>query len=183
MAIHVAQDVAKKNRSIVPTGQLIEDKLKAEPVLWMWRRLIDTAVVEAKVMRFGEPTDHAILARWWIEQPDDIAASGAEFRATFERACLLLSLDVVTERAALLKDIDQAWQRGYIAYAGKRLELRRRAVLTTAKASTEMTKTLALLVISHVDYEETAGINRADPPARTQRHTHPRLDAPDVTNA
>jgi hypothetical protein len=175
MSSHLVQvDAALRNRSITPTVQILETKLKAEPVLLLWRRLIDLTVEEATQTRFGEPTDNAILARWWIEQADDLDAKGHAFRATFERACLLLRLDAAAERKGLLREIDEAVRRACLRYAAKRLELRRRAVLTTARAANLMTQSFALLLVSQVEYEDVAGINRPDPPRWEQRKKHGR---------
>ena len=165
----VQVDAARKDRSLVPAGNTIENKLKAEPALLLWRRLIDLALDEAKRVRFGEPTDTAIVGRWWIEVEDVPEATGREFRVTFERCCKFLGIDAVTERPRLLREIDAALDAGCRTYMAKRLELRRRAVLTTAGCPSDMTRTYALLLVSQMEYEDTAGINRADPPARKRR--------------
>lgn len=131
---------------------------------------------EAKRTRFGEPTDGAILQRWWIETEDSAAEKHREFRATFESACAFLGLEPAEERKRLLREIDDAWRHACLAYRKKRLELRTRAVMATAGCPVQMTKTLALLLVSHIEYEDTAGLNRADPPARKAKALH-RVDA------
>jgi hypothetical protein len=170
MSRHIVQvDAARRDRSLVPSSQSIENKLKAEPVLLVWRRLIDLAAEEAKRVRFGEPTDTAIWQRWWITVPDVPVDAGREFRATFPRCCLFLGIDTEVERARLIGEIDAALEASARVYMAKKLELRRRAVLAVAGCEGEMRKTYALLLISQVEYEDTAGINRADPPARVRR--------------
>ena len=165
----VQVNVARRDRSLVPAGQTIETKLKAEPVLLVYRRLIDLAAEEAKRVRFGEPTDTAIMGRWWIEADDMLDESGRDFRATFGVCCEFLELDAATERARLLREIDISLAKSAAEYMAKRLELRRRAVLATAGCPGHMHKTYALLLVSQLEYEDTAGINRADPPARRSR--------------
>jgi len=161
----VQTTAALHDRGLVPTKQGTGNDLEANPVLLVWRRLIDTAVDEAKRVRFGEPTDSAILARWWIEVEDDPDVQAVEFRATFERACGFLGIDnVATERAKLLKDIDTSWKGAHLAYMAKRVELRSKAVMTTAGCQTALGKTFALLLVSQAELEETAGRHRPDPP-------------------
>ena len=160
----VGVDAQRKDRSLVPAERGLEAKLKAEPVLLLWRRLIHTATEEARQCRYGQPTDTAILARWWIEQQDPADAKGVA--ATFDRACRLLGEDPEAERAKILNKLNAAWLESALMYWRRRLALRRDAVLSVAREPSELGYDFALLLVSEAQYEDTAGISRPDPPAR-----------------
>ena len=66
-AFQVQIDAAKTNRSLV-TAAPARRRVRIDPQLLFWRRMIDHAIADAKRVAYGLPTDAAILARWWIEE-------------------------------------------------------------------------------------------------------------------
>lgn len=103
----------------------------AEPGLLYPRRLIDTALFDSKHTVNGEPTDEALLARFWIAQlvgkpkpreqflSDEmhalyLVAYREAFYGSFEWACDWLSIDVESERTKLLEEIDMALAKAWL---------------------------------------------------------------------
>lgn len=145
-------------------------------MLLVYRRLIDTAVTEAKKTRHGAPTDNALMQRYWIQQHRPPQSDKDEWERSFECACHFLDLDVDAERKRLLAEIDDAITRAIVQRVSNVSYRRMAAVMTCAGIPMVHTRLLpsgrtakqyVLGLVSVDDYEDVAGIEYPDPPART----------------
>jgi hypothetical protein len=133
----------------------------ANPVLLLPRRLIDTAVADAKKTRHGLPTDLAICQRWWISdnrpQRGDRSKVGRMLYAlSFESCCEMLDLDVDEERKRVLAEIDDAIVRAMVQHAGDATYQRRACVLACAGVPTAVGRQYVLGLVDVDDYEDVA---------------------------
>lgn len=87
----VQVDSSRTNRSLVAAaaGPSRLPQLKANPVPLVYRRMIEVAVADAKRIRYGQPTDLAILSRWWIQQFRPLKTDKDEWKRSFACACTL----------------------------------------------------------------------------------------------
>lgn len=126
------------------TGQITEDGEqrnydgRANPLLLFCRKSIDKAIDDAKETdpATGEPTDDAMLSRFWLEyRPDH--SDEEDFLGSFEWCCHWLSLDVEHERKEAIDEVENSLARRLLAV--KRAEWNRRKddVLYKALASQE----------------------------------------------
>jgi hypothetical protein len=90
------------------------------PVMQFWKRLIETAMIDAEDCRNGVPTDRALLARAWFARPTpDPLLEPEEYATCFSFACHVLNLNEEAERLAFLSmidafgdyDTDECWER------------------------------------------------------------------------
>lgn len=160
-SVHI--DAARTDRSLVAKAPA-RKRTKADPVLLMWRRLIESAVADAKRTRYGLPTYSAILARWWIEEHKPKQSEAEDWERSFECACSWLKLDVDAERKLLLAQIDDCLRESLLEYARSEVYVRRAAVLSCAGVPTAIARQYVLPVVSIADYEQVAGIEHGDPP-------------------
>ncbi len=165
--VHV--DASRTNRSLAAAaaGPSRRPQLEANPVLLVYRRLIDTAVTEAKKTRHGAPTDNALMQRYWIQQHRPLRTDKDEWERSFECACHFLELDVDAERKRLLAEIDDAITEAVVRHVSNVSYLRMAAVLTCAGVPTVHTRLLpsgrtakqyALGLVSVEDYDDVAGV-------------------------
>lgn len=173
--VHV--DASRTNRSLAAAaaGPSPRPQLEANPVLLVYRRLIDTAVTEAKKTRHGQPTDNALMQRWWIQQHRPSQTDKEEWERSFECACHFLDLDVDAERKRLIAEIDDAITQAVVAYVSNVSYKRMASVMTCAGIpmvhtrllpSGKTAKQYVLGLVSVEDYDDVAGIEYPDPPAR-----------------
>ena len=190
----VRVDASRTNRSLsaAAAGPSKRPQLQADPVLLTWRRLIDTAVAEAKKTKFGLPTYQALLQRMWIQEHRP-KQTEATWLGSFPCACHFLSLDADAERTRLLADIDDSITRAVMRYVGDQSYQMRARALTCAGIATAIAvpcrsgktvKQLVLGLVSLEDYEEIAGVEHPAPPPRKpklgggRRHRQHALAAP-----
>lgn len=184
--VHV--DASRTNRSLAAAaaGPSRRPQLEANPVLLVYRRLIDTAVTEAKKTRHGAPTDNALMQRYWIQQHRPLRTDKDEWERSFECACHFLELDVDAERKRLLAEIDDAITEAVVRHVSNVSYLRMAAVLTCAGVPMVHTRLLpsgrtakqyALGLVSVEDYDDVAGVEYPDPPARKTPRTDRRARA------
>jgi hypothetical protein len=90
------------------------------PVMQFWKRLIETAMIDAEDVRDGMPTDRALLARAWFARPTpDPLLEPEDYATCFSFACHVLNLNEEAERVAFLAmidtlgdyDTDECWER------------------------------------------------------------------------
>lgn len=160
MAIRVQTDAARTDRSLsqVPAAK----KLRRDPELAYWRRLIASASADARKTRNGIPTDMAILARWWIESNRPQKSDRIAWSTSFECACDWLSLDPAETRKKMLAQVDQALLDEYRVYIRRVVYQRRAAVLTCAGEPTAIARQYILPLVSAAEYELVAGIDGDD---------------------
>jgi hypothetical protein len=136
MRVHM--EAERTNRSLTQAPE--PKKMTGDPALLFWRRLIESAVADAKRTKFGLPTDTAILARYWIAEDRPTQENKDEWERSFECACQWLDLDTNAERQARLKEIDEALAHSYKEYASKVTYVRRAAVLACAGKPTAIAR-------------------------------------------
>ena len=166
-------DAAKTNRSLVSQAPSSRPQLQANPHLLLWRKLIDSAVHDAKKTFAGIPTDRAIAARWWLEEFKPKQSERNEWERSFECACGWLGLDPAQERLRLLEDIDHELQIAYADHVRSVVYLRRAAVLTCAGVPTAVGRQYALPLVNELDFEDIAGVEHPEP-ERVVRQLHAR---------
>lgn len=106
---------------------------RANPTLLFCRRLIDTAIDDAKEADLvtGEPTDEAMLSRSWIEYVPE-AGDREDFYGSFVWCCHWLSLDHDFTRKEALEEIDFTLARRLLAVKRKQFEQRKQEVVKRA---------------------------------------------------
>lgn len=137
--VSVKQDASKTNRSLVDAAadrecfasERSRRKRQADPVLKFWRWTIYSAESDAKRTHNGLPTYNACIARLWIERSAPAKSDRENWPNSFACACSWLGLDVDTERARVLKRVDQALDSAYVAHM-RQLAYERRAMLLSA---------------------------------------------------
>ena len=168
----VRVDAARTNRSLVASAPAERKELRFDPLLLLWRRLIEHAIADASKSHAGLPTDSAILARWWIEEHRPQQKDRAAWASSFEAACGWLQLDVDEERGRALTIIVDAQRKALEAYARRATTLRRAIVLHCAGASANGKKPsrgvrtglqYELPLLASSDYEHVTGIEHPDP--------------------
>jgi hypothetical protein len=159
----VQVDAARRNRSLIASASP-RPRLSADPVLLAWRRLIDSAVADAKRTRNGLPTANAILARWWIEEHKPKPADAVDWERSFECACSWLGLNAGDERKRLLLTIDAALKDACLNWAQCEVYQLRAEVLSCAGVPTSIARQLVLPLVAEDEYEDVAGVDRDDPP-------------------
>jgi hypothetical protein len=115
-----------------------------DPKLLSWRRLIDHAVADAKKTTDGLPTDHAILARWWISDLRPTQADRDNWERCFECACCWLDLDADKERQRLLKQIDDALLDSCLSVVRKECDRLRTGLLSFCGTASQAAHQLLL---------------------------------------
>jgi hypothetical protein len=161
-SVHVS--AARKDRSLLPAKA--PKKLRVDVVLTLWRRMIDTAVADAKRTKFGLPTDGAIMARLWLEEFRPAQDNKDDWGRSLACACSCLGLDVEAERKRLLGDIDAHLHQVYVDYIRAHRYARRAALLTCAGVNTAVQRQYVMPLVDERDYEDVAGVEHPDPPAR-----------------
>jgi hypothetical protein len=126
------------------TGQITEDGEqrnydgRANPLLLFCRKSIDKSIDDAKETDpvTGEPTDDAMLSRFWLEyRPDH--KDEEDFCGSFEWCCHWLSLDVATERKDAIEEIEDSLARRLLAVKRVEWDRRKHDVLYRAMATQE----------------------------------------------
>lgn len=169
MAMFAVQvDAAKTDRRLTSAAPA-KRRAMPDPSLLFWRRMIDSAVADAKRTECGIPTDRAILQRWWIEEFKPTQQQRDEWELSFECCCGWLNLDAARERVRLLGMIDAASREAYDLHVRTVVYRRRAAVLTCAGITTAIARQYVLPLVSENEYEDVAGIDRDDPPAATRQ--------------
>ena len=88
--------------------------------LLLFRRLLDTALHEAKRTRDGIPTFNAILERAWFEQHVEPGWLGWE--TSFANCCRMLGEDEEEARRGCLRQINRAWGKALTDWGRKKRE-------------------------------------------------------------
>jgi hypothetical protein len=160
----VQVDAAKSNRSLVDAAAApARAKLKADPRLLMWRRLIDHAVSDACRTRAGVPTDIALLQRAWLEAKPP-RTDKHEWQCSFECACGWLSIDDVEgERTRLLAKVDATIQAAALDHLQMAIYVRRGCVMACAGSPTAIARQFLMPLVHPADYEDVAGVCHGDP--------------------
>ena len=160
LKVHI--DAAKSNRSLV-AGAPAKRKQAANPVLKLWRWMINSAVADAKRTKFGLPTDGAIHARWWLEEHHPKPSDKDEWERSFAACCSWLDEDEDALRKKLLEEIETVLHNAYMDFLRAYVYQRRAAVLSCAGIPTAIAKHYMLPMVSQADYETIAGIEHGDP--------------------
>ena len=161
-------DASRTNRSLAAAaaGPSVRPQLTVELPLLAWRRLIDTSLATAMKTKDGLPTYLAIMERWWLCEHRPPQSDKDEWERSLECACHFLDLDFQAERAKYTAKIDDVWSLAAVRHAADETYRRRARVLTCTGTPTRIGKQFVLGLVSLEDYEEIAGIEHADPPAR-----------------
>ncbi len=158
----VLVDAAKTHRSLVASAPARRRAMPL-PQLLFWRRMIDSAVADAKRVTHGIPTDAAIAARWWLEELRPPQSECREWERSFECCCSWLHIEPNAERMRLLAAIDADLMQSYLTHLRAVMYQRRAAVLTCAGLRTAIQRQYVLPLVSVADYEHVAGIEHGDP--------------------
>ena len=137
-------------------------RMRSDPPLLFWRRVLDQAVDEARKTTGGLPTDLAILARWWISDLRPLQSDKVEWERSFECACHWLDLEPVEERKRLLYEIDLYLKRDWMQAWYLLTYTRRAMVLTCAGEPTAIARQFFLPLAALSTYDEVAGIDKPD---------------------
>ena len=164
MAITVHTTAAKTQRSLV-SGSSAKSKLPTDAILLFWRRLVDSAVADAKLVGDdGLPTNAAILARWWLEDNRPSRSDADAWETSFECACHFLQDDATAERVRLLAEIDLELATAHAKWVEKRVSFRRSLVLACAGMDiVNENGQFVMPLASKKEYDHTAGICHGDP--------------------
>src|ERR1700752_5181153 len=111
MTIRVQTDAARTDRSL--NQPAAPKKLRKDPQLLFWRRMIESAVADAKRTRNGLPTDIAIMAKLWIVEYRPTQEDREGWMLSFACACHWLDLDPDAERQKRLDEINAALHEAY----------------------------------------------------------------------
>ena len=171
--LRVNVDASRTNRSLV-SASARRPQLKAEPALKFWRWLINSAVADAKRTKYGLPTDNAILQRCWIEHKA-VETDREDWERSFDAACQWLGVDAAAERKRVLDEIDEALTTACLSHAQSVNYQRRAVVLSCAGVPTRVGRHFVLNLVSLEDYENVAGIDHPDPPARKSKRRQMQL--------
>lgn len=93
-------------------------RTEAEVALLLFRRLIATALHEAKKTRDGLPTNTALLERAWFEEHTPLESHA--YLTSFAHCCHMLALNESEERARALKEISRQWHKALVDWGRKR---------------------------------------------------------------
>jgi hypothetical protein len=151
----------KSKRHYMRQPQLVR-RMRSDPPLLFWRRVLDQAVDEAMKTSGGLPTDLAILARWWISDLRPLQSDKDEWERSFECACHWLDLDPIAERKRLLSEIDLSLQGDWMQAWYLLTYTRRAMVLTCSGVPTAIAKQFFLPLASLSTYDEVAGVEKPD---------------------
>jgi hypothetical protein len=132
--------------------------VKADPKLLLWRRMIEFSTAESKKTLDGQPTDLAILARWWIVEFQPKETDKDEWERSFECACHWLNLDAVKERKRLAMEIDAALLASCLIVMRADLYKRRAMVLSCSGVATAIARQLMLALVAPLTYDDVAGV-------------------------
>ena len=172
MALRVEQSAARTTRTLLP----IDGGRRPEPTAaaqQFWRRLIFSAVVDAKKTRNGIPTDSAILARWWIVEHRPDARNREEWERSFGCACERLGRDAVMLRDKLVQQIDAALAESYAEHVQSVVYVRKAMVLSCAGLPRAIARQYLLPLVDEQDFEEVAGIDHGDQYAMYDQREEP----------
>ena len=161
MPPRVQIDAARTDRSLVrDLPQRMPDK--ADPVLLLWRRLIDTAVADATKTMYGVPTHSAILARWWIEEYKPAKTDKQAWCGSFECACSWLGKDPAEERKLLSGQIQARLRKSAWQFAQSVGYVRRAEVLACIGRPTAIARQFVMALVSVDEYKVIAGIDEPE---------------------
>jgi hypothetical protein len=160
MTIRVQTDAARTDRSL--TQAPAATKLRRDPELQYWRRLLSSAAADARKTRNGLPTDSAILAMYWIFDFRPQKSDRVAWSTGFECACDWLSLDPLETRRKMRARIDEAHVDAYKSHIRRVIYQHRAAVLSCAGEPTAIAGQYILPLVSVVEYELVAGIDGDD---------------------
>jgi hypothetical protein len=157
--MRVQTDAARTDRSLsqAPAPR----RLRKDPQLLFWRRLLEHTVADAKKTKYGMPTDVAILAKWWIEARVQ-QADKEKWSLSFDCTCHWLDLDPKEERKRRLVEIDEALHIAYQNYINQVIYQRRAAILACTGEATAIGKQYMLPLVTGDNYEDVAGIDGTD---------------------
>ena len=162
--VQVKIDAASTDRSVAEPAPL-RPGLVANPVLKLWRWMINSAVADAKKTRNGLPTDGAIHARWWLEDHQPVESDREEWERSFAACCMWLDLNVGEERARVLREVDAAWKTALDAYVSGYMYQRRALVRSCAGGRAATFGRQMLMPLMHgLDFETVSGVEHDDPP-------------------
>lgn len=163
--VHV--EAAKTNRSLVDRAP-VKRRVRVDPQLLFWRRMIDSAVADAVRTKNGLPTDLAIMQRYWIEDFRPPQSDKDEWERSFECACSFLNMDAAVERKRLVAEIDATLLDAYRQHVRSWVYVRKAAVMQCAGVDVTIAKARLLPLVSEHDYEDVAGIEHGDPVGATR---------------
>lgn len=103
-------------------------RTEAEVALLLFRRLIATALHEAKKTRDGLPTTAALLERAWFEEHTPVESHG--YMTSFAHCCRMLGMDESEERARALKEISRQWHKALVDWGRKKWQEKLEAIET-----------------------------------------------------
>ena len=137
--------------------------LEADPVLLLYRRLIDTAVAEAMKTVYGVATHGAVFARWWIEEYRPAKTDDDLWPFSFECCCHWLSIDAEEERKRLRGLVQARLRRAACEFAQSVAYVRRGEVVACMGMTAAIGKQYVLGMVSTVEeYELIVGIDRPE---------------------
>ena len=168
MGPSVAIEAAKCDRSLVGKAPG-RRRVRVDPQLLFWRRMIDGAVHDAKRTHAGMPTALAISSRLWIEEFRPSQSDRDQWETSFACACSWLSLNVEEERKRCLEAIEVALMESYRTHVRQAAYQLRAAVLTCAGIATTIGRCYVLPLVAETDYETVAGVDHPDPAAVTAK--------------
>lgn len=103
-------------------------RTEAEVALLLFRRLIATALHEAKRTRDGLPTTAALLERAWFEEHAPVGSQA--YLTSFTHCCRMLGLNESEERAQALKEISRQWHKSLVDWGRKKWQEKLEAIET-----------------------------------------------------
>ena len=142
------------------------NQLVADPILGLWRRLINTAVADASKTMQGVATYEAVLARWWIEEYRPTQEERDAWGGSFECACSWLGLDVNEERKLMSKRISAGLMRSAVRFSQEVSYVRRAHMLSCMGKPTAIGKQLVLGLVDADEYDSVMGIDTPEKQAR-----------------
>ena len=164
MPPRVQVDASRKEPTLVKRVELLP-KLDApsNPILLLWRRLIDTAVAEATKTECGVPTYHAVYSRWWIEEYRPARSDGA-WGGSFECCCSWLGIDSDDERLRLRVVIEKRLRRAAMEFVRGVGRMRRAQVVAClgSPATVGRQYVLAMLCATEEEWEMVVGVDRPE---------------------
>ena len=162
-SIQVQVSAARTDKSLVPTlGKLRHGQERMDFAQKLSVRLIEQAVQDAKKTMYGNPTDVALLSMWWIKDHRPARTEKDEWERSFERACVLMDVDVDSMRARLVTSIEAKWREDNETAAQAYIYVRRAMVLACAGIPTAIARQYLLGVVNEAEYDDVAGVDHGD---------------------